>query len=115
MAPSGRQEEIFYLTSLEQLNEVGRHRRQRLLESRSKIPGSLWGFLICGGFLTIFFTYLFGLRFLWLQGLVIALLAWIIGFSLFLVFSLQFPFTGDISIKPAAFQELVQSFKERTQ
>ena len=43
----------------------------------------------------------------------IALLAGLIGFSLFLVLSLQYPFTGDISIKPSAFQELLTSFAHR--
>lgn len=113
--PEGPQEEIFYFTSLQQLNDVGRHRRRRIMESRSKLPTPMWVFLICGGFLTIFFTYLFDTRHLWLQGLVIALLTWLIVFSLFLVLSLQYPFTGDISVKPLAFQELVHSFKHRNQ
>lgn len=113
--PQTPQEEMFYETSILQLNEVGKHRRQRLLESRSKLPGPLWVFLIFGGFVTVFFTYLFGARHLWVQGTVIALLAWLIAFGLFLILSLQYPFTGDISIKPLPFEELVQSFQQRVQ
>jgi hypothetical protein len=113
LKPQGTQEEIFYHISIGLLNEVGKHRRERIMESRSKLPHPMWIFLVCGGFLTIFFTYLFGARYLWLQGIAIALLAWLVGFSLFLVLSLQYPFTGDISIKPLPFQELVLSFKHR--
>jgi len=115
LKPQGHQEEIFYHTSVQQLNEVGKYRRQRILESRTKLPGPLWVFLICGGFITIFFTYLFGARHVWLHGVVIALLAWLIAFGLFLILSLQYPFTGDISIKPLPFEELVQSFQQRGQ
>lgn len=111
--PQNFQEETFYQASLRQLNELGRQRRLRILESRSKVPVPMWVFLICGGALTIFFTYLFAARRLLLQGLIIALLSGLIGFSLFLVLSLQYPFTGDISIKPSAYQELLTSFGER--
>lgn len=111
--PQTPQEELFYETSILQLNEVGKHRRQRILESRSKLPGPLWVFLICGGLVTVFFTYLFGARHLWVHGTVIALLTWLIAFGLFLILSLQYPFTGDISIKPLPFEELVESFKQR--
>lgn len=113
LIPQGTRAEIYYGTSLTQLNEVGRHRRQRIMESRSNLPGSLWVFLICGGFITVFFTYLFGARHVWLQGVVIALLTWLITFGLFLILSLQYPFTGDLSIKPLPFQDLVKSFEKR--
>ena len=113
LKPQGTQEKIFYQISVGQLNEVGKHRRERIMESRSKLPQPMWIFLICGGILTIFYSYLFGTRYLWLQGIAIALLAWLVAFSLFLVLSLQYPFTGDVSIKPLPFQELVLSFKNR--
>ena len=113
--PETSQQKMFYQTSITQLNEVGKHRRQRILESRSKLPGPLWVFLIFGGVVTVFFTYLFGARNLWVHGTVIALLAWLIAFGLFLILSLQYPFTGDISIKPLPFKELVQSFQQRSQ
>lgn len=115
LIPQGTQAESFYQTSLMQLNEVGRYRRQRIMESRSKLPGPLWVFLICGGFVTVFFTYLFDARHLWLQEVVTSLLTWIITFGLFLILSLQYPFSGDLSIKPLPFEELVQSFQQRGQ
>ena len=115
LIPQGTQAISFYQTSLTQLNEVGRHRRQRIMESRSKLPGPLWVFLICGGVITVFFTYLFDVRHLWLQEVVISLLTWLITFGLFLILSLQYPFTGDLSIKPLPFQEVVHSFHQRDQ
>ncbi|MEJ2070431.1 MAG: DUF4239 domain-containing protein, partial [Syntrophobacterales bacterium] len=115
LIPQGTQAESFYQTSLIQLNEVGKHRRQRIMESRSKLPGPLWVFLICGGLLTVFFTYLFDVRHLWAQEVVISLLTWLITFGLFLILSLQYPFSGDLSIKPLSFQELVHSFQQRDQ
>jgi hypothetical protein len=113
LTPTTVREQAFLRASLTQLNQLGRERRLRILESRSKLPRPMWVFLCGGGALTIFFTFLFGTRHQWLQALVIALLAGLIGFSLFLVLSLQYPFTGDISIKPSAFQELLTSFAHR--
>jgi hypothetical protein len=111
--PRTSQQQAFYWSSLRALNELGRHRRHRILASRSKLPTPMWVFLVCGGVLTIFYTYLFGSRHQWLQGLIIALLSGLIGFGLFLILSLQYPFTGDVSIKPGAFQDLSASFANR--
>jgi hypothetical protein len=113
LKPQGDQEVSFYQTSLVQLNEVGKHRRERIMESRSKLPGPLWVFLICGGLVTILYTYLFTARQLWVQGIVTSLLTWLITFGLFMILSLQYPFTGDLSIKPLPFKELVKSFEKR--
>jgi hypothetical protein len=111
--PHTVQQEAFYRSSLSVLNELGRQRRHRILESRSKLPAPMWIFLLCGAMVTIFYTYLFGTRHRWLQALIIALLSGLIGFSLFLILLLQYPFTGDISVKPVAFQELSTSFAHR--
>ena len=68
-----------------------------------------------GGAVTLAFTFLFGTKHVWAHALVTALLAVLISFSLFLVFSLQYPFSGDVSVKPEAFQDLLRSFEERKQ
>jgi hypothetical protein len=115
LKPRNLQEQVFLQAALRELNGLGRQRRQRLMASRSSLPRPMWIFLICGAALTIFLTYLFETRNQRLQGVVIGLLAGLIGFGLILVFSLQYPFTGDVSIKPQAFQELLTSFKQRQQ
>jgi hypothetical protein len=115
MKPRDPQEQVFLQAALRELNQLGRQRRLRLMESRSSLPRPMWIFLICGAVLTIFFTYLFGTRSQRLQGVIIGLLAGLIGFGLFLIFSLQYPYTGDVSIKPHAFQELLTSFNQRHQ
>lgn len=113
--PKTAREIAFYNESLKQLNELGRQRRQRILYRQSELPTIMWVFLISGGIATISFSYLFGTKHAWSQALIVALLSGLISFSLFLVLSLQHPFTGGLSIKPEAWQELLKSFEERKQ
>lgn len=111
--PQSALQKAYYGKSLSELNEMGRQRRMRLLASQTELPPILWVFLITGGVLTVAFLYFFAPKYVASHALVTASLAGLISFSLFLVMSLQFPFTGDVSVKPDAFRELIVSFKER--
>jgi Protein of unknown function (DUF4239) len=113
--PQTETEKAFYNESLGQLNDLGIQRRVRLMYSRSQLPVVLWLFLIIGAIVTTGFPYLFWTKHPKLQSLIIAALAGLISSSLFLTLSLQHPFTGDVSIKPEAFQLLTKSLEERKQ
>ena len=45
--------------------------------------------------------------------LVTSFISGLIGLSLLVLLSLQYPFTGDVSISPNAMQILLDSFQER--
>lgn len=111
--PQSALQRTYYGKSISELNEMGRQRRMRLLASQMELPTILWVFLVTGGVLTVAFLYFFAPKYVASHALVTASLAGLISFSLFLVMSLQFPFTGDVSVKPDAFRELVVSFQER--
>ena len=111
--PQTESQKAFYAASIDQINEIGRNRRQRIMFSSAEVPAILWAFVICGGFITVAFCYLLGTKHGWSQALICGLITALISFSIFVVFSLQHPFTGDVSISNQPYAELLRSFEER--
>jgi Protein of unknown function (DUF4239) len=105
--PVTPQQISFYGESLRRLNELGDHRRARLLSSRNALPPILWTLLITGCGLTVALTYFFGVETGWIHGLVVASLSGLICFCLFLLLSLDYPFAGGTAIQPQAFQDFI--------
>src|SRR5262249_55538075 len=94
--PQTQTETLYYQESLHQLNELGIQRRIRLMHSRSGLPLVVWLFLIFGAIVTMIFPYMFWTKHASVQATIVALLAGLIISSLFLTFSLQHPFTGEV-------------------
>jgi len=82
-----------------------------MLSSRSGLPVALWVLLIGGGIIAVGFTYLFGIESARTQILMIASLAGLIGFILFLIISLDFPFSGDLRIEPEAIKNVIEMWE----
>jgi Protein of unknown function (DUF4239) len=101
-----------YNEMLEQLHGLGDARRERLLAASDGLPTILWVVLIGGGVITIAFTYLFGLDNNVIHILMVAALAMILSLSLFTIAALDYPFQGDIRIHPAAFEQVLERFRE---
>ena len=112
---SGTGDAAFFNEAILQMNTIGIQRRVRLLSSASALPSIMWILLVGGGVVTVGFTYLIGAPHAWVQGSVTAALTGLVVFSLLLVAALQHPFSGDISVKPVAYQGVLTSFHERLQ
>jgi hypothetical protein len=106
--PQSEREKIFYQESIKGLSDLSHSRRFRLLSSRSGMPVALWVLLIGGGVIAVGFTYLFGIESARTQMLMVASLAGLIGFILFLIISLDFPFSGDLRIEPEAIKGVIE-------
>jgi hypothetical protein len=104
---AGETERIFLEESVRKLNELGALRAERLIDSRTGIHPWLWFVLIVGGVTVIVFAFLFGSENLAGQIIMTALLAALISLILFTIFSLDYPFTGDISISAQPFELLL--------
>ena len=111
--PQGIKEEAFYNQSLRSLNEMGQLRRTRLHVSRPGLPLLMWILLIGGGMITVGFTYLFGTKNAAAQLIIVGSLAGLIGFVLFLILSLDYPFTGDLAIEPEAMRDVIEYWSPR--
>lgn len=85
--------EIFY-----QLDLVTQARRSRLHLAVGIVPIVLWQVLVLGAILTVAFTFFFGIRNLMAQVLMTAVLAVIVFMGLFVIVSIDHPFTGPVHV-----------------
>jgi ABC-type iron transport system FetAB permease component len=74
---------------------------KRVSTSEASIPGELWVLLLGGGAVITAFTYLFGTRDLLIHAAAVALTAALMGFVMYLIFALEHPFVGALSVAPA--------------
>ena len=102
--PRNETQKIFFTESVKKFNEACEMRRQRLFDASTGLNGILYFMLIAGGLVTISFTLFFGTENFGPQLLMTSLLATLIGLTLFTIISLDYPFTGDVSIKPDVFK-----------
>ena len=105
--PKTPTEQSFFDESVRKLNSFRELRRQRLMDSRTGIEPLLWFVLIVGGLCTIFFTFFFGAENLKAQLAMAAMLALLVSLILFTILSLDFPFTGSVSISPEPFKMML--------
>jgi hypothetical protein len=85
-------------------------RRKRIQDSGSELPLPLWIVLLIGAALTIGFTYFFGLENFKAQAIMVSTLAAIIALSLFVILTLDLPYTGDVAAKPDALEAEINEF-----
>jgi hypothetical protein len=106
--PQDDQQRAWYAEAIRALNELGDSRRDRLLRIRFGLPTVIWSVLLAGGVVTIGFTFLFGTRNAWAQGLMTASLALTIGVVLLSIVALEHPFAGISRVYPTAFHQVEQ-------
>jgi hypothetical protein len=111
--PKNETQRVFFAESVKKLNEACEMRRQRLLDARTGLNGILYFILVIGGLIVIAFTLFFGTENFVPQLLMTSMLATLIGLTLFTIMSLDYPFTGDISIKPDVFKTELSTLMSR--
>jgi hypothetical protein len=109
--PRNETEKVFFEESVRNLNNMCDMRRIRLIASRSGIHQVLWVILISGGLVTMAFAFFFGSENHMAQVLMTSLLAILISLILLVIFLFDFPFTGDVKISPAAFEQVLAHAK----
>lgn len=103
--PKTAHEEVFYGEAVDHLNDVASQRRARLTMAEQQLPPLLQALAFGGALVLIPLTFLYGMRKLRIQLLFVASVAALIGFSLLLVFVLDRPFAGELSVSPAPYRE----------
>lgn len=109
-SPKTETERIFFTESVRKLNELCELRRSRLIDSKAAIHPVLWLVLIIGAIATIGFTYFFGSENFNAQIMMVVLLSTLLALILFTVLVFDFPFTGDVSVSPQAFKEMLKYY-----
>ena len=96
-----------------QLDGVTQARRARLHLATGIVPGMLWAVLVLGGVLTVGFTFFFGTRNLRAQVLMTGILSLIVFMGLFVIVSINHPFTGPAHIDSEPLQAVLDDFAGR--
>jgi hypothetical protein len=93
-----------YQQALDAVGQWGDARRQRIDESTTGIPELLWAALILGGFVTIGFAFLFGIKSTVAHAVIMFFLTLLVAALLLVVFEFNEPFAGVVRVTPQAFQ-----------
>jgi hypothetical protein len=109
--PQTETQKIFLSESVRKMNEAGEMRRQRLMDSTTGLNPVLWMVLIVGGCITISFTFFFGSDNIILQLIMTTLLSALIGLLLFTILAMDYPYSGDLSVKPDALIQILAHIK----
>lgn len=107
--PKNETQKIFLAESVKILNQTEKLRQQRIVYASTGINPILYFVLITGSFITIAFAMLFGTENIVPHLIMVSLLAAIIAITLFTIIAMDYPFTGDISIKPDIFINTLSS------
>ncbi len=74
------------------------------------MPIVLWEALLFGGLLTVGFTYFFGTVNLRAQVLMTGILAFIVFMGLYVIVSIEHPFTGPVHVEPYPLERVLADF-----
>ncbi len=110
LAASGSRQQAVLAEMFNQLDDITQARRSRLHLATGIMPGMLWAVLICGAILTVAFTFFFGTRNLRAQVLMTGILSVIVFMGLFVIVSIDHPFTGPVHIDSRPLQRVLQDF-----
>jgi hypothetical protein len=105
--PTNDREKIFFNEIIGKMNDAVEMRRQRLQDAGSGLHPSLWFVLLLGGIITVVFTFFFGSQNLFAQLTMTTMLAVLIVLILFTILLMDFPYSGDLSISVAPFQQVL--------
>jgi hypothetical protein len=105
--PKTEREKIFFAESVRKLDDLREMRRLRIIDSRTGVHPVLWFVLVVGAVATISFTFFFGSDKFITHAVMASVLSVIIALILLTILSFSFPFTGDVSIDPKTFQQVI--------
>ena len=109
--PKTISQRAFYSEVVGRVNDLMAARRERLNDAEEGIPSTFAVLLLFGAFLTLGFTFLFGVKDVRLHGAMAMAMAALIGLNLFVALELDYPFSGQISVSPAPYtQGALESF-----
>lgn len=108
--PQTTEEGAFYTEAVRQLYDLADARRLRVDAGGDELPVILWTALTVGGVITIGFTYFFGISHFGAHILMVAALSTMIALTLFVILSLDLPFSGDLRVTSAAMENAIREF-----
>ena len=108
--PVTESEGSFYRESVAKLDDLGSARKTRIASSKAEIPGLLWVLLVGGGIIMLAFGYIFGPADIMVHSVLIGLAGALLAFVLFLIFDLNHPFVGTISVGADPYAQVLDAW-----
>ena len=109
--PTTSAEQVLYSREVTQFDAMVNARRLRLQESRQGLPLTLWVALLINAPLLIIFTYLFPVKNFLVHMVMVATLTLVLASMIFTIRSLEYPFSGDLTVKPTSIEYVLEGFK----
>jgi hypothetical protein len=109
--PTTESEKSLYASAVQASTDLWNARRERLLVCSQGIPTLEWFAVILGGMVTIGLTYAFVFEDVRIQLALTALVSLIIALNIYLIVMFGYPFSGDLQVTPASFQQAIEVFK----
>ncbi len=99
--------------ALSQLSALTEHRRIRVLQNASQLPGVLWCVLLAGAALTVMSCCMFGAESTRVHGVQVFALSLLISLCLAAIADINAPFQGAVHLDNFAFVRAQQSMQQR--
>lgn len=110
--PVSQREYVWFDHSINLIDDLSDARLRRQVASHEGIRPMMWGLLIVGGMIVVFFLYLFEVKSFFRHALFISLIAGSITFVLLVVLAFDHPFTGPNGIEPTMLDNVVRHLSE---
>jgi hypothetical protein len=102
--PSTHGKEILHAEALRQFNSFLTLRRDRLQSVTTGLPAIVWYVLMIGAVVSMAIAWCLAVEKASVHVVFTGAMAWMIGLSIFLIASLDYPFRGDLGVGPDAFE-----------
>jgi lipid-A-disaccharide synthase-like uncharacterized protein len=113
--PKTQRDSNVHQSLLSSLTAMSDARRLRIEALHNGLPQTLWWVLIMGGLATIMFTYFFGAKNTKLQVIMTGMVTFNISLNIFLLYTFDDPFIGDVMVRPTAFETDLIMFQSHWQ
>lgn len=111
--PVSNRENNIHATMLSAVVNLGDCRRIRATQMNNSVPAILWAVVLMGACATGTLVLFFGISNLKVQSFTTALVTFVLYLNVFLLASYDDPFSGDVSVKPHAFEVARESLGRR--
>jgi hypothetical protein len=97
--------------ALGRLNSLYDARRQRILAAQDHIEPTVWAVVLLGAFITITFTYFFGMESFRIHALMTTGVAVTLALIVVLILAFDYPFRGEVQVTPDGFRNVQHSMQ----
>jgi len=97
-----------YAETLDRLNDLAQYRRLRIFAGNDTVPQAIWLVLLVGAVFTVSYTFFFGMKNIKAQYVIATTLTVTITLILFLIYVLDYPFTGTSKVSAQPLKDVME-------